>query len=248
MRLVSLVALVISFVSALALPSRVNAQLYRATMMRAAPGRLAELVDATKARLSVYDAAGEPRPFVLRHSQGDQWDLMLLEPLGPSLPAYFAREEKRASAAAASGVSEAAWEAKLHDLASWREDEVVRGPALDVVQRAFEGNNFAHLEIFIALAGHYDALYKEREMENAFAKGIGRPDNMIFTRISGAAWDLFTIGNYRDMVHYATSAVVPSEREEAAARAAGFENRAAIGPYLRSHINAHHDNLLTVVR
>ena len=175
---------------------------------------------------------------------------MLLEPLGASISVYYspAREARRTTAAANSGTGDEAWERRLHDLVAWREDEIVRGPSLEQLQRAFEGNNFVHLEIFIALAGHYDALIKEREMENMFAKAIGRPENLIFTRISGAAWDSFTIGNYRDMVHYATSAVVPAEKEEAAAHSAGFESRAAIGPYLRAHINAHHDNLLSVVR
>lgn len=134
-------------------PTRSDARFYRATKMRAAPGRLVELIDAVKARLPFYDASGETRPFILRHSQGDQWDVMLLESLGPSSLEYFSPRS---------------------------------------------------------------------------ASGSGRL--------------------HRDMVHYATSAVVPPEREEAAARAAGFESRAAIGPYLRAHINAHHDNLLGVVR
>lgn len=230
--------------------SGAQAQLYRATMIRAAPGQLVELIDAIKERTPVYEAAGEARPFLLRHSQGDQWDLMLLEPLGASLSAYYAtaREQRRSSAAQMSGTTADSWEIRLRELSAWREDQIVQGPPLEQLQRAFEGNNFVHLEMFIALAGHHEALVKEREMENAFAKAIGRPENLIFTRVSGAAWDCFTIGNYRDMVHYATSAVVPSATEESAAHAAGFESRASIGPFLRSLINSHHDNLLSVVR
>ena len=49
-------------------------QLYRATLLQAAPGRLLELIE------EVRPSASERR-IVLRHSQGDFWDLMLLEPL-----------------------------------------------------------------------------------------------------------------------------------------------------------------------
>ena len=137
---------------------------------------------------------------------------------------------------------------KLRELTAWREDQIVKGPAPERLAEAFRDNGFAHLEMFVALAGRYEDLLKERRMENAFAASIGRPENLIFTRESGAAWDVFTIGNYRDLMHYASSAVVSPEKEDVAAKAAGFANRAAIGPYLRGLISSHHDNLITTVR
>ncbi len=234
----------------LLLPRSSEAQLYRSTFLQAAPGRLLELIDVVKARQSVFDAAQEARPHVLRHSQGDRWDILLLEPLGVSLESYYApaRAARRSAAAASSPMNEEAFARRMRELVAWREDMIVRGPSPERVADALGNNGFAHLEIFLALAGRYDDLLKERAMENTFAAAIGRPENIIFTRESGAAWDAFTIGSYRDMVHYATSAVVPAEKEDAAAKAAGFANRAAIGPYLRGLINVHHDNLLTAVR
>ncbi|MEP7381832.1 MAG: hypothetical protein ABI910_09115 [Gemmatimonadota bacterium] len=242
-------SLVLVAALALATPHHAAAQLYRATMIQAAPGRLVELIDAVKGRLPAYAAAGEATPYLLRHSQGDHWDLFLLEPLGASLQAYFGAERvaRRRDAGGGEG-GELAWERRLQELSAWREDQIVSGPAPERLRLAMSGSGFAHLEMFVALAGKHDALLKERAMENVFATAIGRPENLIFTRVSGAAWDSFTIGNYRDMVHYATSAVVPAEREETAARAAGFASRADIGPYLRGLINSHHDNLLSVVR
>ena len=232
----------------IAAPAR--AQLYRVEFVQAAPGRLLDLIDLYKARVPVYAAAGEARPLMTRHSQGDKWDLMILAPIGASLSEYYSpdRTARRERAAAASGASAEAFEQKLRGLIAWREEMTVRGPMPDVTQAAFDASGFAHLEIFIALPGMQDALYKEREMENAFARGIGRPVNLIFTREGGAAWDQFTIGLYKDMVHYATSAVVPADVEDRAAKAAGFESRAAIGPYLRSLIATHHDNLAGIVR
>lgn len=244
-----LVASIVALMLASLTSQPAAAQLYRATLIQAAPGRLIELVDALKDRLPMYAAAGEAPPYLLRHAQGDHWDMLLLEPMGVSLDEYYAAARVRTRRAAAGDlVGEAAWERRLQLLSAWREDEIVRGPAPERLAGAMNGSGFAHLEMFIALAGKHEELLRERAMENVFATAIGRPENLIFTRVEGAAWDAFTIGNYRDMVHYATSADVPVEKADAAAKAAGFTNRAGIGPYLRSLINSHHDNLLTVVR
>ena len=52
--------------------------LYKTHFIRAAPGEILELVDVLQDRMSFYDAAGEPAPFMMRHSQGDHWDLQIL--------------------------------------------------------------------------------------------------------------------------------------------------------------------------
>ena len=71
---------------------------------------------------------------------------------------------------------------------------------------------------------------------------------VIFVRDGGAPWDLFTIGAYRDLKHYAESADVPPAKSEEAARAAGFDGAKGIGPYLRTLISLHHDTLAVAVR
>lgn len=65
---------------------------YQAVFMRAAPGHLLHLIDAIKARMPVYQAAGEARPVLMRHAQGDQWDLVLLVPI-KSLAEHFGTEK-----------------------------------------------------------------------------------------------------------------------------------------------------------
>jgi hypothetical protein len=77
---------------------------------------------------------------------------------------------------------------------------------------------------------------------------LGRPQDLIFTRVAGAAWDVVTIGTYRDLKHYAESVDIPADRQDAAARAAGFESGDAIGPFLRTLISSHHDTLARAVR
>lgn len=199
--------------------------LYRMTLLRAAPGRLLEVVADVKA--AAHGA------LVLRHSQGDQWDLMVLAPIG-SYAEHFARPESTAPLADASRLS-------------FQEDTFVRGPDLRALP-AFEGAALFHVEMFHALAGKRDELLREREMENAYLRALGRPTNAIFVREAGGAWDAFTVGAYRSWKHFAERDDIPPERSQAAARQAGFADADHIGPYLRSLIESHHDTLATLVR
>jgi hypothetical protein len=109
----------------------------------------------------------------------------------------------------------------------------------------------AHIEIFQALSGHYDDLKKERAMEAAFNEYAGRTHLLYFERdasLGGGAWDMFTIDLYRDLKHYAESSAFTPEAGDAAARKAGFESSAMIGPTLRKHISTHHDTIAGVVK
>lgn len=223
--------------------------LYRAEFVQAAPGRLLDLIDYLKGQMPAYDQAGEARPFLMRHSQGDRWDLMLLVPIGDNASMFFSAD--RASRRERAGLSGAARDLRWRELVAWHEELYVRGPALDEVKREFDASGFAHIEIFQALAGHYDELKKERDMEAAFNANIGRARLLYFERegaLGGAAWDMFTIDLYRDLKHYAESSAFTPEAGDAAARKAGFESSAMIGPTLRRHISTHHDTLAGVVK
>jgi hypothetical protein len=169
-------------------------------------------------------------PWIYRHSQGDQWDLMLLAPVAAS--------EREASGGAAL-VPEA--------LVAWQEEEWVRGPDLAALPGVADAG-LAHIEMFHGLAGKRAELLRQREMENDYLGATGQPRSAIFVRESGASWDLFTLGVYRNWRHYAEAQEVPAEKDEAAAKAAGFSGRSGIGPYLRTLILDHHDTLATPVR
>ena len=223
--------------------------LYRAEFVQAAPGRLMELVEFYRSSLPRFDAAGEARPLVMRHSQGDRWDLLVLVPLGGDASAYLsaAREASRSRAGLGGPEREARW----RDLVAWHEELYVQGPSLDAVTEAFAGVGLAHIEIFQALAGHYGDLKTEREMEAAFNRYVGRARLLLFERdpsLGGAPWDMFTIDTYRDLQHYAESSAISPEAGDAAARRAGFENSASIGPTMRRHINLHHDTITGIIR
>jgi hypothetical protein len=219
--------------------TRVQPFLYRVTLVQAAPGKLTELIDLYKQRSA---ASSDEAPLWMRHSQGDHWDLMILQPIG-SYAQFFSNERTAQRSRA-----EQANSARMRDDIAWQEDLYCNGPAIAELRRAFADGAFFHVEMFIALAGQFDNLHRERQMENAYARGVKQPENFIFVRDSGAAWDLFTIGVFRDLKHYAESANLTAQQQDAAAKAAGFESASQIGPYLRRFISTHHDTLAVAIK
>lgn len=219
--------------------------LYRVTLVRAAPGHLIDLIDLYKAQMPVYEASGDEPPFWMRHSQGDQWDLLLLLPMD-SYEAYYHAD--RIAARAAQAPSWAEFEEQFHTLVAWQEDLFVYGPDLDTVRASFDGAGFFHVEMFEALPGRHADLLEQRRMENTYLRGIDRPENLIFVKSQGSSVDAFTLGFYRDLKHFAESADIPLEDEDRAAKAAGFESVYTISPYLRSLIREHHDTLAVAIR
>ena len=226
-------------------PTPAAGYLYRTTLLQAAPGKLLEVVDLYKAGWPGIRDSGDESPIAMRHSQGDRWDLLLLFPMGSYADYYaadrVARRQKARDAAKADL-------ARLSDDTAWTEDVFVYGPPLEEVRGRFGKAGFFHIEMFEALPGKGSELYKQREMENAYSKALGLPDNLIFVRDAGAAWDLYTVGAYRDLKHYAESADVPEAKQEDAAKAAGFAGTKAIGPYLRTLIFLHHDTLAVAIK
>jgi hypothetical protein len=77
---------------------------------------------------------------------------------------------------------------------------------------------------------------------------VKAPENFIFLRDQGAAWDLFTIGCFENLKHYAQAADVSPAEAEAAAKSAGFESAAQIGPYLSTLIALHRDTLAVTIK
>jgi hypothetical protein len=210
--------------------------LYKTTYVRAAPGRLLDLIASFKSLNDALVAAGDERPLWWRHAEGDQWDLMLIFPMG-SFTAYHAGDRAAGRARAAE------LEAGLRPCVAWQEDLYVLGPPVETLRTAFEGAGFFHIEMFAALPGKQEELLKEREMENAYQVAMGRPAYFNFTRVSGAAWDIFSLGCYRDMLHWADTAGIPKEKKDEAARAAGFKDSASVGPCMRTLIDFHRDTM-----
>ena len=220
--------------------------LWRATTMRAAPGRLLEVIELMKERqASGLDARlGGEFPFIMRHSQGDQWDLLLLLPM-ESWTAYYAPE--RVARRRQHETENRAFFARLEQMVAFREDLFAHGPPLADVGAAFAGNRFYHVEMFEALAGKRAELLEQRRMENAYLAATGRTTNLVWTGAAGTDVDVFTIGFYPSLVAFAAPSPATAAARERAATEAGFESRSFIGAYLRTLISGHHDTLAVAI-
>jgi hypothetical protein len=220
--------------------------LYRVSTVRAATGSLSELLDAIHELKSSrhFRDAGTPEPLVMRHSQGDQWDLLIISPM-ESWETYYkpAAVQKRndARAAFAEQIRYAS------DRVAFAEDHFALGPEFSTLQDAFADNAFFHIEMFKAAAGKSADLLEQRRMENVFLAATGQTQNMIFRRAAGSDVDVFTIGFHLNLEAFARPADVTAEERESAAKAAGFRELADISFYLRSLISGHHDTLAVKV-
>ena len=197
-----------------------NTHHYTTTLLRAAPGELPDLLDRLKSEREELRG----NLLIMRHSQGDHWDVMLLRPFdGIELPnyGYFADYQ--------------------HDFI------VSTDVSWDSLKSAGSASGLYHIEMFHARRGHYDALLKQRRMENAYYGEIGDDGNVIFETRFGSDVDIYTVGFYENMVDFAEQPDLPPSAFDAAARAAGFTSQADLGFSLRRHILRHNDTLATPV-
>lgn len=216
--------------------------LYKVTTVRAEPGQFSELLDwiADVKASPFFKEAGTPPPLIMRHSQGDHWDLLKITPM-ESWIAYHSKSasQKRAKAARAHAETLKAG----YDLVAFEEDVFAYGPPWDVVKAAYDNNSFYHIEMFKAVAGKREALIEQRRMENTYLELTAQKKNMIFVRAAGSDVDVFTIGFHPDFETFVTQGEGTDAEREAAAKTAGFKDRADLSFYLRSLISGHQDTL-----
>lgn len=220
--------------------------LYGVSTVRAAPGELSALLDwfdAWKAA-DFHEATGLPEPLVMRHTQGDQWDLLVIEPMESWLT-YF--DEEAAAVRQAESSEHAELIAEYHDLVAFHEDHFAYGPPLRVLRSAWDDSGFFHVEMFHALPGLAGDLMEQRRMENEYLAATGQVQNFIFRRSSGSDVDVFTIGFHESLESFAAPAPASVEEKQNAARDAGFDSLEDISFYLRSLISGHRDTLAVKV-
>ena len=244
--------LITLFVLALAFPTSANTQdlegeyLYKVSNVRAASGELSQLLDwiALLKNSDYFEDAGEEHPFVMRHSQGDQWDLLIITPM-KSWTGYFSEPAARKREDAA--LKHAELLTPVKSLLAFAEDHFAYGPSLSALKADYDDNSFFHIEMFEAAPGKADELFEQRRMENTYLAATGQTANMIFRRAAGSDVDVFTIGFHKSLEAFAAPGSVTDEEKEAAAKAAGFKGRSDISFYLRSLISGHHDTLAVKV-
>ena len=218
--------LIILAISILSLHDIANAKdenFYQVTLLRAHPGELPNLINKVKSVKTNLKG----NMIIMRHSQGDHWDLMLLS----RAPDNLAKPHSYQS------------------LVDFQHDFLASSSTdWNKIQSLSAGTGLFHIEMFNAAKGKYQDLLKQREMENHYYHATNRQGNLIFETRFGSDVDIFTIGFYKDMQQFATDPDLPEEVFEKAAIDAGFKSRSDIGFYLRQFLVSHKDTLATQVR
>ena len=220
--------------------------LYHFMTIRADRGKLENLLDwiaETKAS-GFFEEAGQAPPYLMRHSQGDQWDLMAVVPMG-SWTEFHAEDKTARRQAAQQKYADAL--APGYALIAFSEDHFAYGPPPEEFASEFAEKGFFHIEMFEAAAGKAGELFEQRRMENTYLSATGGKPNMIFRRAAGSDVDVFTIGFHEDLQTFAAPSDASAADRETAAKDAGFKDRADISFLLRSLITGHHDTLAVKV-
>ncbi len=207
---------------------------YWVTQLRAAPGKFPALLELIKK--TDWAAINSPQPLMMRHSQGNHWDVMLLGPHNIVCVDSCADTMKRLysdidqitdSKVTFVATSETSW----YDLS-----------------KEAEGKGLYHIEMFNAAAGKHEALLRQRKIENKYLGFTGQVENIIFKVFFGTDVDIFTIGFHDSLSSFAAGGPESPEAGEKAAVEAGFKNRADISFHLRELIVSHHDTLAGPVK
>ncbi len=219
---------------AMSLPS--IAEDFWVTQYRAAPGNFPALLDLVKS--TDWSSMGEQKPIMMRHGQGNHWDLMLLGQHGAGCENNTACSKAMADfSGATSELADFEISFLATSVSTWAELTALNSDS-----------GLYHIEMFQAAAGKHAALDRQRRIENDYIEKIGQKANAVFTVKFGSDVDIFTVGFYRDMAHFAESPDLTPEQFEAAAVEAGFKNRADISFHLRELIVGHQDTLAVKVK
>lgn len=222
--------------------------LYRTTFLRAAPGKLTELITLLKGLKDggYYEMLDQQAPLIMRHSQGDQWDLMVLYPM-VSYENFYNKQHIKLRKTYRDTIDFTKKE--INARVVFKEDLFAHGPNFDLIAAEFTKNNLFHIEMFAALAGQHEALLVERGMENDYLRRLGKTETLLWVSDQGADYDSFTIGFHKSLEAYADPGTATEADKNAARIGAGFPAVGDdIGAYLRRFLASHHDTLATPVR
>jgi hypothetical protein len=166
-------------------PSSTNEELYHVRFVKAAPGQLAAL---WAAELKAPPDPDNPEPpIILRHAQGDDWQLLVISPLG--------KDETIRAEQPSPALQE--WFTKLRGLSARHDDTIVQGPPWAEAKKMLIGDGGAGgvylIGTFEPAPGHRDQLL------SALKSGPGPAGStapLILTHREGASWSFLTIERY----------------------------------------------------
>lgn len=177
-------------VTVLLLPAPVSGQtqaasgaeeLYHAHFVKAALGKLNDLI-------AVYGAApvapGTPKPIILRHREGDDWDLLVLAPFGKA----------ETTVTAAVSADNLAQFKKYRAVSERHTDSFVAGPKWSDASKVFAAAGGVYVVgLYRAANGHRDQLEESLKKLGA-ADGPGR--SILLRHVEGGPFDFMQVSRY----------------------------------------------------
>jgi len=208
---------------------------YWVAQLRAAPGKFPALLELIKT--TDWNSLGEDTPLMMRHSQGNHWDVMLL-----SAKMTNCKD-------AACTMAKENYEQSLSSLVDFELNFAAASETnWHQLQADAKNAGMFHIEMFNAGAGKHAALLRQRKIENDYLAKTGQKTNAIFSVTYGSDIDYFTIGFHESLETFAKQGPPSAEAAEKAAVQAGFKNRADISFHLRELLVGHHDTLAGPVK
>jgi hypothetical protein len=162
-----------------------NLDLYHVHFVKAAPGKLAALIDLTLEPPPDPDKGNEP-PIVFRHVQGDDWHLLVLTPYG----------KEETIRAEAPGEADRQYLAQLRNVSLRHDDTIAQGPAWAEAKKVLLGDGQPGavwiVTAFESVPGHRDQLV------TAITQGPNANPSaqLVLQHREGAAWQVLTLTRY----------------------------------------------------
>jgi hypothetical protein len=161
-------------------------ELYHVHVVKAAAGKLSDLIDAYSPGPAARPGDPQVAPIVLRHREGGEWDLLVITPLGKdhSLNADPPPPEVQA------------FNQRIIPITDWHGDTFAVGPPWESVQKAILPARRAQTVYVVtdlrALTGHRPQL--RQTLDRIGQQASGR--SALFAHVEGAPWNFLTITRY----------------------------------------------------
>jgi hypothetical protein len=201
--------------------------IYRISVFRAAPGKFRELEKLLTSAPSPGADDGD-LAVVFRHRQGNEWDFLTVEHMGPQ-------------ATISAGNTPPQPDSPFSQVVAWHGDTYAAGPSSDEFRKALNlSGSSAPTGVYVvgdymAATGHRGAL--RQVLDKIAAETPGR--SVLFSHVEGAPWNFLTIQRYDSWQQ------VAEEEDKAMAQSKG-DASADRGVQMRDHLAVHHDTFATI--
>lgn len=182
--LTSAMALALAVTATPGLAQQSGLELYHVQFVKAAPGKLAPLVDAYL-KMPADPKSAEP-PVILRHAQGSDWHLLVIQPLG----------KETTLVAGAPDAATQQFNTQIRGLTVWHGDTFTQGPPWAEARKALLGDNQPE-SVYIVTT--FEPVPGQRaELLAALQTGpqADAANTLILHHREGAPWQLLTVTRY----------------------------------------------------